>query len=121
MNEKEVIRRLRALIRTTPNERPITVDRLESIAGISEGELYTIARRGSMRDSTRARLARALTWVENNQVVVRKHPNRPTEVAIVDPKPPQTIATRVEFTEGGPKVRFVALNPLTFPYFRDDS
>jgi hypothetical protein len=115
MTKEEIVRRLRALLATKPEERPIKVERLAHVAGLSLRGLRHIAAEGTMQDASRVRLARALTWVENDQVVVKKTPNRPTVVTIRPPQPPQENVLAVDLTKDGPKVRIKAVNPRTFP------
>lgn len=118
MNEKEVIRRLRAIVALPRESRPIPLSRLEQLAGLSDGELYTIEKRGTLSERTRIRLAKALSWVENDQVVVKKTPNRPTVISIVEPKPPCEIEPHVHISTEGVRIRYRALNPRTFPKFK---
>lgn len=121
MNEAEITRRLRALIATPRESRYIPIDRLGQLAGLGKGEVYEIARRGTMRESTRLRLAQALTWVENDQVMVKKRPQKPTLITIREPRPPTVVTTRIEMTKQGPRLLFVGQNPRTFPHYREES
>lgn len=118
MDEKEVIRRLRALIATPPESRPIAIDRLGQLASLGKGEVYEIAKRGTMRSTTRMRLGRALTWVENDQVVIKRRVQKPSLVTIRPPQPPTVVRTRIEMTKQGPRLLFVGKNPRTFPDYR---
>ena len=119
MNDEEIVRRLRALIALPPKQRPISVERLEKVAGVADNEVYEVARVGRMQKKTRARLSRALTLVENDQLVIKRgqsnsFPPVPASVTIRAPQPKQLNVQRVEFTAQGPKVRFVATNPRAF-------
>ncbi len=115
LTEAEIIRRLRALLAIRPGERPITIDQLEKVAGLSESELYTIARRGTMSAGTLRKLGRALILLENDQLVIKKRPNRPTEITVRAPQPPQRLVRVLEVTSKGVKIRTVAQNPNAFP------
>ena len=117
------MRRLRALIALAPKDRPISINKLELIAGVSDNEVYEVARVGRMQEKTRVRLSRALTLVENDQVVVKRgngnsFPHTPPKVTVRAPQPQQRNVQRVTFTSQGPKVEFVATNPRTFPDLR---
>ena len=116
MNEVEIVRRVRALVATPPDRRPISVDRVEQLAGLGNGVLYEIGKRGTMSAATRSRLARALVWVENDQVHVKRRANKPSLIRILDPKPPQEVLSSVQMTTKGPRVRFLAVNPRAFPH-----
>ena len=94
MKDQEIVRRLRALIKMAPKDRPISIDRLELVAGVSDNEVYEVARVGRMQEKTRVRLGRALTLVENDQVVVKRgngnsFPPTPPKVTVRAPQPPQ--------------------------------
>jgi hypothetical protein len=120
MTKDEIVRRLKALIAIAPKLRPISVDKLEHVAGIADNEVHKIAKRGTMQEKTRVRLERALLLVENDQLVFKRgvgttFPPTPAKMTIRDPKPPQVNVQRVEFTENGPRIRFVATNPRAFP------
>lgn len=115
MNAEEIVRRLRALLAIPVGKRPITIHRLEQISGVADNEIYYIVKNGRMQEKTRIRLERALTLVENDQLVIQKHPNRRTEISVRAPQPPQLMVRRVQFTEQGLKVRHVAVNPNAFP------
>jgi hypothetical protein len=99
-----------------PGERYITIDRLESMASIANGVVYEIAKTGRMSTTSRTRLARILEWVENDQIRVKRRPNRPTLISIEDPKPPQETITTVAMTARGPRVQFRAINPRAMPH-----
>jgi len=116
VNEEEIIRRVRALIATAPADRPMSVDRVEQLAGLANGVLYEIGKRGTMSAASRSRLARALVWVENDQVQVKRRANKPSLIRILDPKPPQEILSSVQMSAGGPRIRFLAVNPRAFPH-----
>lgn len=115
LDDTEIVRRLKALLALPRGKRPITVDRLEEIAGVAQNTVYEVAKTGRMQKKTRVRLTRALELVENDQLVIKKRPNLPTLISLRDPKPPQVVVQRVEFTAKGPKVRLLAINPLAFP------
>lgn len=117
-----MLRRLRALIALPEGERPISIGRLERLAGVSENEVYKVARRGTMIERTRLGLARALTLVENDQLVYRQgnrksiyKAERADRVEQRAPRPPQKNVSRLAFTSSGPRVVFDAVNPRAFP------
>lgn len=123
MKDEEIVRRLRALIALPPKQRPISIDRLEKVAGVSDNEVYEVARVGRMQKKTSTRLGRALTLVEGDQLVIKRgqsnsFPPVPAKVTIRPPQPKQVNVQRVEFTSRGPVVRFVATNPRAFPDLR---
>jgi hypothetical protein len=116
----EIVRRIRRLLALSSKDRPISVDRLEDVACIGDNEVYKIARSGRMTEATRIRLERALTLVENDQLIVKRgigntFPPTPASYAVRPPKPPQMNVQRVEFTARGPRIRTVATNPRAFP------
>lgn len=123
MKAAEVLRRLRALIALAPGERPISIDRLEQVADVGENEVYKLARGvAKMSERTRIKLARALTLVENDQLVVRPgnrksiEPEERRDRILTRPaRPPMQTHARLAFTPGGPKVVFEAVNPRAFP------
>lgn len=122
MKASEIVRRARALLALAPDERPVSVQRLEKIAGVADDTLYDVARTGSMQAKTRVRLARAFTLVENDQIRIRQGNRKsiyPAErvdvVTLVSPRRPMETIMRLAFTKDGPKVRFEAVNPLAFP------
>lgn len=122
MTPDEIRRRLRALIALPKDERPISIDRLEQVAGVSENAVYTVARGEAMQERTRVRLAKALLLVENDQVVIRRgnrtsiEPDeRRDRILTRAPRPPMQTHTRLAFTPAGPKVVFEAVNPRAFP------
>ncbi len=115
MEQDEVIRRLRALLAIPPGQRPISIDMLERAAGISASEVYQIVKRSYMQAGTHRKLARALTLLENDQLVIKFRPNRPTEITVRAPQPPQRLVRVVEVTSKGVKIRTVAQNPNAFP------
>jgi len=119
LSADELVRRVRALLAMPPQKRPISLYYLEMLAGLSGGAAREIAKTGRMREESRIRLERAFTWIENNQVTIKKRPggpmgSRPAEVTIGPPKPPQVTVSVVRFTATGPKIRSVAFNPLAF-------
>src|SRR5258708_11138879 len=123
MKDTEIVRRLRALIALPPKDRPISINKLELVAGVSDNEVYEVARVGRMQEKTRLRLSRALTLVENDQVVVKRgkghsFPHTPPTVTVRAPQPQQRNVQRVTFTSQGPKVEFVAKNPRAFADLR---
>lgn len=125
MKDSEIVRRLRALIKMAPKDRPISIDKLELVAGVSDNEVYEVARVGRMQEKTRVRLGRALTLVENDQVVVKRgngnsFPPTPPKVTVRAAQPPQVNVQRVTFGVAGPRVEFVATNPRAFPDLRPE-
>lgn len=125
MTDAEIMRRLKALIATPRDKRPIAIHCLEVLAGLGEKRLYSLARGNfKMHKRTREALARAFTLVENDQVVVtRAHrgggwdrrPGEPDVLTIVEPKPPCVAVPRVRLTATGPRLEYVAQNPRAFP------
>lgn len=115
MDATEIVRRIRALLAMPESERPISVDRLESIAGISDGLVYKIAKSGVMQQKSIVRLSRALELVENDQIAVKMVHKKPSQVSIRSPKPPQINVQRVTFVNGRPKIEIIAINPRAFP------
>ena len=122
MKADEVLRRIRAVIALPADERPISIDRLEQVAGVGDNEVYKVARAGTMQARTRMRLAKALTLVENDQLVImpgnRKsiYPEERRDWILTrPPRPPMQTHARLAFTSGGPKVVFEAVNPRAFP------
>lgn len=114
MTREEVARRLAALLAQKPEERPISFVRLDQLCGFYQGTSRDIARVGRMANSSYTRLDRALTWVENDQVVVTRKQHAPSDITIRPPRPPQVTVTLVKFTAQGPKLRSLALNPRAF-------
>jgi hypothetical protein len=87
---------------------------------VADNEVYEVARVGRMQKKTRLRLGRALTLVENDQLVFKRgvgntFPPKPPKVTLRPAKPPQVNVSQVIFTRGGPRVRMVATNPRAFP------
>lgn len=120
MTEDEVIRRLRALIAMPAEYRPITLYRLERLAGIAINSVYKIAREGTIGKKNTARLGKAFELVENDQVVVKKNPkatggSEAATVSIGPVKPPMVIIHRVRFTASGAKIEMIPVNPRAFP------
>lgn len=122
MSVEEIVRRLRALLALPARQRPISVDKLEKVAGIANNEVYPIAKNGKMQEKTRARLEYALKLVENDQLVIKNSHGaalfrKPGTIAVRAPQPPQVTVRRITFTEHGPRVRFEVVNPRAFPQF----
>ena len=121
MTAAEIVRRLRALVAMEPKKRPVTIDRLERVAGVSDNTVYDICRNGTMQEKTRARMERALTLVENDQLVVKPRSGTAalfrtkSSESVRAPQPPQVNVKRVVFTENGPKIQIRPVNPLSFP------
>lgn len=114
MTDHEILRRLRVLLSMHPDERPISVDRLEKLVGVDDC-VYDAMRRKGFHAQTRIRLARALTLVENDQVVAKRAGIKPFEITIRPPQPPVRIVPVIEFSGAPPKIRFLAQNPNAFP------
>lgn len=113
----EVIRRLRALVATAAADRLIPIERLAQVAGVHDETIYAIAKHWHIgSDVIWRRLARALVWVENDQLMIHKRPNKPTRVTIREPQPPQENVTRVVMVKGKPRLEFQPVNPRTFPH-----
>ncbi len=115
MTDEEVVRRLRVLIALNPGDRPISIGRLETIAGMAHGEVYEVAKRGTAMPNTFRRLSRALEFVENDQVIVRQRQNKPSIVTIGDPKPAQQSVMSVRLESDGLRVRTGFHNPRALP------
>lgn len=101
-----------------PGARPISIGSLCKLAGLGPSAVYQITEQGTCRQSTVVRLARALTWIENDQVVIKRRGPLRAEVTIREPRPPQRTVTQIEMTKQGPRLRFVAQNPNVFPDFK---
>jgi len=125
MDKEEVMRRLKALLDMPVEDRPITVYRLEWLAGLSKCAIYQIVKTGVLGKKTISRLEKAFLIVENDQIVVKKRQfvsgSRPggsikAEVEISEvKKPPMVMVRRVHFTKSGIKTELVPTNPLSFP------
>lgn len=123
MTSEEIFRRLRVLVDMDPDKRPIPLARLERLAKLWPRYIYKIVHHHErINESVRKRLSRALTLVENGQVVVDPQPRRDGKIKnlfaeqpirILDkPNPPQCIARRITFGDDGkPKVVSVVYNP----------
>src|SRR2546430_14120828 len=100
-----------------PKDRPISVNKLELVAGVSDNEVYEVARVGRMQEKTRLRLGRALTLIENDQVLVKRGngnsfpPTPPKATALAKAQPPQVNSQRGAFTAAGARGEFVAPKP----------
>ena len=116
MSKEEIIRRLRVLEAIPYGERPVSFRRIAKLAGMSgqHGQLrgnHKAAFDENMRASTQARLSQALTWIENNQVGVK----RKSDLTIRAPAPRCEMRMRYRVTEKGFEVVKVAVNPLALP------
>lgn len=114
MTDHEILRRLRVLLAMHPDDRPISINRLEQLVGV-EDCVYDAVRKKSFHAQTRIRLARALTLVENDQVVVNKKLHATPKFTIRPPRPPVKIVPVIHFTGAPPKIRFLAQNPNALP------
>jgi len=124
MDKREILRRLAVLIAMPAGVRPISIYRLTALADVGKDTIYTVLERNTMTETTRAKLARALSLVENDQVTFKRAngkvmPDERTGMTIQLRAPRKTQATvrRVVFTKDGPKVIYEAVNPLAFPKF----
>ena len=117
MTVDEILRRICALVAMPPSARPISIERLADIAGVSKRTIYDISFGEKIRKHTAVRLEKALVLLENDQIRFKIYRNKPSVVSIVDPHPPQVTIQRVTFQNGRPKVSFQAINPLAFPLF----
>ena len=115
MTDGEVVRRLRVLVALPEEARPVSITRLEQVAGMAHGEVYEVARRGTAQPNTFRRLSRALEFVENDQIRVRRRANKPSVITIADPKPPQETVMSVRLEADGLKVRTGFHNPRALP------
>ena len=123
MTREEAMRRLKALLDMSQEDRPISIRRLEKLAGFNSCDLYKISRQAQLSDKAHARLSIAFTLLENDQISIKhralkgfKNGRRiPSEVTIGTPKPPLVMVKRVRFTPAGAKIEFVPTNPLAFP------
>lgn len=114
MTGPEIIERLRALKALPPDARPIPILQLEQLAGLARGTVEKILHgSGNLMEKTRVRLERALSWVENDQVRVRRggYRNSANEYTIAAPNPPQVNVTTVKFTSRGPRISLTPYNP----------
>lgn len=125
MDGPEIVRRLRVLQAMPAEERPISIYRLEYLAGITPNLIYKITKTGRIGVKTVARLSRALSFVENDQVVIERH----RAIAGANPggsiaakvtirrelKPPLVVVKRVTFNGARPRIEFIPTNPLAFP------
>lgn len=123
MDSIEVMKRLRVLAEMPAEKRPISIYRLENLAKLTRGYIYRIVNHNERVNSgVCKRIARALEWVENGQVLAEPQPRTggkaknhfaETQVRVVEEKnPPQCIARRVTFgNDGKPKVVNVVYNP----------
>jgi hypothetical protein len=125
MDKEEILRRLRALLEMPVEDRPITIYRLERLAGLAKCSIYQIAKSGALGKRGCIRLKKALLILENNQLVVKKRQfiagskpggSEKAEVSISDvKKPPFIMVKRVHFTANGPRIEFIPTNPNSFP------
>lgn len=115
MTDHEILRRLRVLLAMHPDERPISIDRLEKLVGVEDCVYDAVRGKKSFHVQTRIRIARALTLVENDQVVAKKKHLGPYEFTIRPPQPPVKIVPVIQFTGAPPKIRFLAQNPNALP------
>ena len=114
---EELLRRMRALYDLPLNERPINIRKLAELAGLNERfiEFWAEGRyQIKINKDTQRKLERAFEMLEQGKLSMQKEGQRKT-IAVGPPKPPQITARRIQFTDRGPRVRFVAINPLTFP------
>lgn len=115
MEDAEIVRRLRVLVALNPEDRPISIGRLEQIAGMAKGEVYEVAKRGTAQPNTFRRLSRALEFVENDQIQVQRRQNKQSIITIGDPKPAQEAVMSVKLENGVPRVRTGFHNPRALP------
>jgi hypothetical protein len=114
MPVEEIVRRLRAMLKTPAKLRPISIDKLGEVADVSDRLIYNVCEHGTMQKRTQIRFSRALKLLENGQIVVKKCVAEHLKIKIIDPKPPQKLVHRIKFTENGPKIQTIAVNPNAF-------
>lgn len=115
MTDEEVVRRLRVLVALPGEARPVSITRLEQIAGMAHGEVYEVAKRGTAQPNTFRRLSRALEFVENDQLVIRRRQGKPSIITISDPKPPQKAVMSIRIDGAGLRMQTGFENPRALP------
>lgn len=119
MTKDECKRRLRALIAMPASARPFSLGLLEKLTGISNTHLRRNADEfDGMRMGTYRPLDRAFTLLENGQAEIKTGWKKfgPYKVITHDePRPVQSMLTRIRITERGPVLDFVAVNRAAFP------
>jgi hypothetical protein len=120
MTRDECKRRLRALIAMPAKERPFSIGLLEKLTGISNTHLRRDAAEldGMYREKHR-QLDRAFTLLENGQAELKtgyKRRGIPYKAIVhEEPRPVQSMLTRIRMTERGPVLDFIAVNRAAFP------
>jgi hypothetical protein len=119
MTRDECMRRLRALIAMPASERPFSIGLLEKLTGISNGHLRrdAIVLNGMYREKHR-QLDRAFTLLENGQAQIKTGWKAFGPYKVItheEPRPVQSMLTRIRITERGPVLDFVAVNKAAFP------
>jgi len=116
MTKEEILRRLQAICAMEREKRPFTVRLLGKLAGMAHYNVFhTAAGRRPIGKKAKLRLERALTQLENAEVVIKRHGSKRHSIEFVPPKPPQENIPRVRLGPNGPVMEWVAVNPNTFP------
>ncbi len=115
MDQAEIKRRANALLAMPVDDRPITIYRLEMIAGLYPGDLPKVIKSKKLSEKNINRLSRAFELLENNQIPEKNAGSRGSSFEITPAKPPEKVVSRLQFTQNGPKIVFQAINPLSFP------
>jgi hypothetical protein len=119
MTREEVRRRITALIALPKEKRPITTWKLAQLAGGHFQDIYAIAKGAYLGKDRAAQYAKVLELVEGDQIEVRNKKGIRGNVHIVtvraDPRPRQLRVQQVHFTNEGPKIRTLTVNPGAFP------
>lgn len=114
MNSAELKRRCKALLDTPPNERPVSIESLQRLAGTENNSVWRYANgKYDLEGKHYLRLDRAFRLLENGQI---EGQGRFKTAAIIadEPQPKQVNVLQIRMTENGIKSGFAAVNPNAF-------
>lgn len=118
MTPDELKRRCNALLDTHPAERPVSVRRLQEIAGVDNQAIWMYAHGKSDPNGKHyIRLDRAFRLLENGQIgKVRTGKQGPPSYAIIarEAQPEQRLGWQLRITPAGIRSGFSARNPNAF-------
>ena len=99
--------------------RPFSIGLLEKLTGISNSHLRRNACEfDGMRMETYRPLDRAFTLLENGQAEIKTGWKQFGPYRVItheEPRPVQSMLTRIRITERGPVLDFIAVNRAAFP------
>jgi hypothetical protein len=118
MTRDEVRRRITALVQMPKEKRPITTWKLAQLAGGHFQDVYAIAKGAPLGEDRAAKYAKVFELVEGDQIEVKKGGGLTNQHFVTvkpEPKPRQMRVRQVHFTNEGPKIRMLTVNPGAFP------